>query len=449
MLGLQLILSTLLVLLTFFLLKKNQRIHRLEQKKSKLDKELNLFKDIESLLDNSQEMLGVINSNGDFVYMNISLANTIGINATDEVKYDIFNLFNTENSRNSVEKWLNGALIKGSVHVQSEMITMEQTQLLSVDIRVFALTPQVQDSYMGVAIRDITAEVHNIQEREKHEKQLESLVQQRTHELAEMNKQVLKELNERRYLESRLAKTQKLEAMGQLSAGIAHEINNPINFVNMNIDALGLYVEEIFDSCESQTLTEQRVEYLREDTKELIQESKAGLNKISEIVRGLRSFAQPESGERAPVDIKAMLEESLLMVKGQMKRHQLKCEWGETPPVWGSAVQLSQVFVNIFLNALAAMEKSGILSITTNFHENKAVIQVKDTGVGINEDMGNKLFEPFYTTKGVGEGTGLGLYISYGIIKEHGGEMTYWKRVGPGTTFRIALPVDLRATHRS
>ena len=171
MLGLQLILSTLLVLLTFFLLKKNQRIHRLEQKKSKLDKELNLFKDIESLLDNSQEMLGVINSNGDFVYMNISLANTIGINATDEVKYDIFNLFNTENSRNSVEKWLNGALIKGSVHVQSEMITMEQTQLLSVDIRVFALTPQVQDSYMGVAIRDITAEIQNIQESANHEKQ--------------------------------------------------------------------------------------------------------------------------------------------------------------------------------------------------------------------------------------------------------------------------------------
>lgn len=443
MFWLVILLSLASVILLGAWLQQRRQTQKLRTQENELNIHLSYYRNLAALVDSSKEMLGIITPAGNFIYMNESLTTALGVTAPWSEPISIAQVFNTESAKFSSEKWLNMAKNKGYVHTNSEMITWEQNQLLPVDITVFTLNSQQADANLGITIRDITGEVHYMEVRKKHEQQLENLVQQRTQELAEVNQQVVKELHERRYLESRLAKTQKLEAMGQLSAGIAHEINNPINFVNMNLDALALYVNEMFAGAEPPTA--ERLEYLRTDTQELLQESKAGINKITEIVRGLRSFAQPESGERAPLNLRDLLEEALQMVRGQIKHHQVECDWGEVPPVWGSGVQLSQVFVNVLLNGIAAMKEPGVLTVTTSFHENQAVVQIKDTGVGIAEDVGNKLFDPFYTTKAVGEGTGLGLYISYGIIKEHGGEMSYWKRVGPGTTFRMALPVDLRS----
>lgn len=188
-----------------------------------------------------------------------------------------------------------------------------------------------------------------------------------------------------------------------------------------------------------------RIEFVRKDAKDLLLESKDGLGKVTEIVRSLRSFSHPEAGERKPLVLNELIESALRMVHNEIKKHEVICEWSELPHVWGSAVQLSQVFVNLLLNASQAMPETGTLTIRTKRHENQVVVQIKDTGVGVPEELGNKLFEPFFTTKAIGQGTGLGLYISYGIVREHGGDMTYWSELGKGTTFRVALPIDPRS----
>lgn len=271
----------------------------------------------------------------------------------------------------------------------------------------------------------------------------------------------LHDISNRKEMESQLYQSEKMASIGQLAAGVAHEINNPIGFVSSNLSSLSGYVGdylELIDLAQKALLPIREsspeagqfwsrmedldFEYLKSDTKDLIEESTDGLTRVKEIVQNLKSFARlDESGEK-DVDLNEGLESTLKVVWNELK---YKCtihkDFETLPFVHCQAGQINQVFMNLLVNAAQAVEKQGEIYLETRHEGNEAVVRIRDNGCGIPEENLKKLFTPFFTTKPVGSGTGLGLSISYNIIIKHGGQLNVQSVVGEGTTFEIRLPV--------
>jgi hypothetical protein len=248
-------------------------------------------------------------------------------------------------------------------------------------------------------------------------------------------------------------------SLGQLTAGIAHEINNPVNFVSSNVNPLRRDLADIFaiikkyeDEIAAQQLHEkfgaveklkQRVDfsYLKDEVEKLLDGIQEGAQRTSEIVRGLRNFARLEEGERKRADINQCLESTLLMLKHQLKnRVEVVKDFGEIPLTTCYPGKLNQAFLNVLANAGQAIAGPGKIFIKTS-HDGEAVtISIKDTGKGMTEEVKKRLFEPFFTTKPVGEGTGLGMSITYGIIEEHAGKIAVYSEPGKGSEVVITLP---------
>jgi signal transduction histidine kinase len=256
-----------------------------------------------------------------------------------------------------------------------------------------------------------------------------------------------------------LIQSEKMVSLGQLTAGIAHEINNPVNFVSSNVNPLRRDLADIFaivkkyeDEIAAQQLREKfgaveefkkRVDfsYLKDEVEDLLDGIQDGAQRTSEIVRGLRNFARLEEGERKRADINQCLESTLLMLKHQFKnRVEVVKDFGEIPLTMCYPGKLNQAFLNILANAGQAIDGPGKIFIKTSHDQAAVTISIKDTGKGMTEEVKQRLFEPFFTTKPVGEGTGLGLPITYGIIQEHGGNIEVYSAPGQGSEFVITLP---------
>lgn len=266
----------------------------------------------------------------------------------------------------------------------------------------------------------------------------------------------------------RLVQSEKLASIGHLAAGVAHEINNPVGFVGGNIQTMGEYfdsldqavglAERLTSEVEAGQLEEARktavemdslkeklqIEYIRGDMKGLIQESKDGVDRIRKIVLDLRSFSREGSDEKQELArIEEIIRGVLRIVQSEVKYKADVIEnFGETPEILCYPQKLSQVFVNLLVNACQAMSERGEIRITTSTQGEKVCVEVSDSGKGIPADKLSHIFDPFFTTKPVGEGTGLGLSVSYEIIKQHEGDMQVVSEVGKGTTFQILLPVS-------
>ena len=222
-----------------------------------------------------------------------------------------------------------------------------------------------------------------------------------------------------------LARTDKLTALGQMAAGVAHEINNPLGGILLYSN---LIVEDLPEGSS------------HDNARKIIQQT----NRCKEIVQNLLDFARTPANYMAPLEINSVIISSLNLIKGQWVFHGIEIETrlAETLPcVMGDAARLSDVFLNLFINAADAMEGRGKLTITTGLDSNDSVkILVSDTGEGIDEEHLPHIFEPFFTTKEPGKGTGLGLSIVYGAIRKHGGLIDAESIPGKGTTFIIFLP---------
>ena len=267
--------------------------------------------------------------------------------------------------------------------------------------------------------------------------------------------------------QKQLMQSEKMAAIGQLAAGVAHEINNPVGFVMSNIGTLTTYVQtfkrvmgeydrlatavsEGDEANQQQALgaieqirVREDLPYVMDDVDKLLMESADGTERIRDIIQNLRSFARVDEGEIKEADINAGIETTLKIVWNELK---YKCDMhrklGDIPRLRCYPGRLNQVFMNLLVNAAQAIEEHGDITIETEVVDSAVVIRISDNGRGIAKDHLSRIFDPFVTTKAVGKGTGLGLSISHGIVHNHKGTIDVESEVGEGTTFTIRLPIE-------
>ena len=258
--------------------------------------------------------------------------------------------------------------------------------------------------------------------------------------------------------QKQLVQSEKMASLGQLAAGVAHEINNPIGFILSNYETLADYIESIDELlAELPSLLENNVEgkakldkvweqldidFIRQDVGELLGASQGGLTRIKEIVSGLKSFSHADTQQYVEVDLNECVDDSIQLVWNELKYNcEIEKEMADSCMIKGNAGQLQQVFVNLLVNAKQAMEDGGVIKVSTELNNEAVVLKIADTGSGISKEDLDKLFTPFFTTKPVGVGTGLGLSISYGILQDHEATIDVESEVGKGTCFIMTFPL--------
>jgi signal transduction histidine kinase len=252
---------------------------------------------------------------------------------------------------------------------------------------------------------------------------------------------LVEDISDRRTREEGLRRSQTLESVGQLAAGIAHEINNPMAFVRTNLAVL----REEWHALKKEIAGIGRKPALAErfgECEALIDESLEGIERTIAIARDMREFAHSGSSERGVVDINQLVESCVRFASPHCKgATRIDEQYGSVPPVWGNPGQLRQVFVNLLVNGLQAVGQMGTVRVETTLDAEHAVVRVSDDGAGVKPGDLGRLFDPFFTTKPAGEGTGLGLYVSHEIVRGHGGEIIVTSTPGQGASFQVRLPL--------
>jgi signal transduction histidine kinase len=280
-------------------------------------------------------------------------------------------------------------------------------------------------------------------------------------ELKSKNDAVESGIKKLKETQSKLVESEKMASLGQLTAGVAHEINNPVNFISSNLRPLKLSIEEIMEilneyrklndsesegsSLEKAKQLEDKydIEYLIKELKTILDGISDGADRTKEIVLGLRNFSRLDKHELKEVILSEMIDSSLVLLRNHYKDRIeiIKSYDPDISYVECYPGQLSQVLMNILSNAIQAIDGQGTITVKTELSGKEAKITISDTGKGIPNDELDNIFDPFYTTKEVGEGTGLGLSISYGIIQEHNGRIDVESKMGVGTSFKIFIPI--------
>ncbi|GFE59644.1 PAS domain S-box protein [Geobacter sp. AOG2] len=282
-----------------------------------------------------------------------------------------------------------------------------------------------------------------------------------TTELRSVTEELRKAYDELQTTQIKVFQQEKLASIGQLAAGVAHEINNPMGFISSNLTTMGKYFErakefvailsaalvETAGDADLAGVNEQRkslkIDYIFDDSSQLIAESLDGAQRVRKIVQDLKSFSRVDDTEQKRADLKECLESTIGIAWNEIKYvATLTKNYGDIPPVLCYPQQLNQVFMNLLVNAAHAIEGKGEIRVRTWQDGDEACVSVSDTGCGISEENQKHIFEPFFTTKEVGKGTGLGLSISYDIIKKHHGEILVESGIGTGTTFTVRIPIN-------
>lgn len=276
---------------------------------------------------------------------------------------------------------------------------------------------------------------------------------------------ITRQYEELKSAQSQLVHSEKMASIGQLAAGVAHEINNPIGYINSNLNTLKDYIHDIsafFTSIEkvltklnadediknvllkefTKAKEDNDIDFLFEDIGELVKESISGMQKVKTIVLGLKNFSHSGGDVMQAVDINENIEDTIRIVWNELKYHcEIDKNLAELPLTYCHSNQLNQVFMNLLVNAGHAIKERGIIKVRTWREDNIICVEIEDNGTGIKEEHLNQLFNPFFTTKPVGQGTGLGLSISYGIIQNHHGNIEVSSQLGTGTCFKVSLPI--------
>ena len=318
-----------------------------------------------------------------------------------------------------------------------------------------------------MVMRDVTSEVTTRKQIDALNQELKKMVTQ----TQAKNEKLSKALADLKEAQCFLLQSEKMASIGQLAAGVAHEINNPVGFINSNLNSLADYIrdlkkllklyEETFEKAgqknmDSTVLLEARgkisrfkqeidLNFVLEDIDDLISQSLDGTDRVKKIVADLKDFSHADRPELEYADINRGIESTLNIVWNELKyKATVTKNYGELPPLLCYARQLNQIFMNLLVNAAQAIKSTGEITITTKAVREPAPgieVEISDTGTGIPPEIRKRVFEPFFTTKPVGKGTGLGLNVCYKIVQAHKGTIRLESEVGKGTTFTVYLPM--------
>jgi len=328
---------------------------------------------------------------------------------------------------------------------------------LGRSFNTMASTIQDYSENMEQTIADRTLELTRKNEIIVLEKEVaEAATQAKTQLLAEQEV-LIKKLED---AQGQLLQSEKMASVGQLAAGVAHEINNPIGFINSNLNSLRGNVEDLLaviavyekaDTALSGHLdlldainkakSAADLDFLQKDIQSLIAESLEGVQRVKKIVDNLKDFSRVDTAEWQYANLENGLESTLNIVWNEIKyKAEVRKEYAGLPEIECIASQLNQVFMNLMVNAAHAIPDHGMITLRTGFDDSTVWIEVEDTGAGIKPEYLKRIFEPFFTTKPVGKGTGLGLSLAYGIVQRHHGALDVQSEPGKGTVFRVTLP---------
>lgn len=410
-----------------------------------------------NIFENASEGIFQITTEGSFISVNPAFARMAGYGSPEEMIQDIHNA--------------------GTLYLNPEERPAFVRQLQSDGyVRDFVVLHGRKDggtfwgSINARAIRDSDTDalyyegtIEDITERRLAEKRLREVLSQ----LEEKNAELRLAYRELKESQKKTIQSEKMASIGQLAAGVAHEINNPTGFVISNLNSLQKYAARLCDFCKVQETALQelsgadaegrgvilerieagrralKIDYILEDMGSLISESLDGADRVKKIVQDLKSFSRVDDTAFAMADIHTILETTLNIVWNELKyKAELKREYGEVPLTKCNPGQLSQVFMNLLVNAAHAIAHYGEIGIKTWRDGQDIFVSISDTGSGISEENKKKLFEPFFTTKEAGKGTGLGLSIACDIMTKHNGEITVASEIGKGTTMIVRIPIQ-------
>lgn len=292
---------------------------------------------------------------------------------------------------------------------------------------------------------------------EQSAQDLEQKVVRRTAELTQANEELSRILSELQSAQSQLIQQEKMASLGQLVAGVAHELNNPIGFIYANFPHLEEYVRTLLELIGviqtlplpddvreelAARLEAADIDFIRDDLLKIIRSGQSGATRIKEIISSLRSFSRLDEAVEKSVRLEDGLEDTLALLHHHLqKRIEVIRDYRLNMEILCHPGRLNQVFMNILYNATQAITGEGTITVSTRREDDWAIVEIADSGPGIPPETIGRIFDPFFTTKKVGEGTGLGLSISYGIVQDHGGQIDVNSTVGTGTTFTIRIPI--------
>jgi len=416
----------------------------------------NRFRDIALSMS---DLIWEIDINGRYSWCSEKITDVLGFSADELLGKAVYDKMLPDQSskfRNTFEKAIQNKKALTDLEVWTQHKDGSQVCLLSNGVPIFDDLGNVV-GYRGVD-KDIT-------ERKLAESQLlatnEKLLSTNTvleHKTIELQDTMDKLLE----TQKQLIQSEKMASLGVLTAGIAHEINNPINFISSNTAGLENSVNTILATFEKykEITIENHMEKLAEikeyekdmevsfflsSITALMNGIKEGVNRTTEIIKAMRTFTRADEKEMSFVDIHTFIDTSLIILKHQHANEiEINKVFAKLPNIKCYSSQLSQLFINLLSNAIQSIDKKGTITITTSYAEKDAMvnISIKDTGCGIPLEIKQKIFDPFFTTKPVGKGTGLGLSICYDIIQKHKGQIQLISEVGKGSEFIISLPVN-------
>lgn len=282
-------------------------------------------------------------------------------------------------------------------------------------------------------------------------------------DLERRNAELARQKTELERLQAQIVHSEKMASLGQLAAGIAHELNNPAGFIYGNMEGLRICAAELesllgfYETAALPPHLAAQADRIKEeidyestlaDMRSIITDCHSGAERICNVVENLRIFSRLDEAEFKKVDIHEGIDSTIRLLSRYYTSDYitLRRDYGDLPLVDCYAGQLNQMWMNLLSNAAQAIgSEGGEVSVTTRMEDEMVCVLISDTGGGIAPEHLNQIFNPFFTTKPVGEGTGLGLSITYGIVERHRGEISVKSRPGEGTTFKITLPVNVNA----
>jgi PAS domain S-box-containing protein len=402
------------------------------------------------ITDSANDAILMMDSKGIITYWNPAAERILGHSRLEALGNNLHNLIAPERYRAS-----HHAAFPSFVHTGQGDAVGKTLELIAIhkDGREIPVALSLSGVYMGGSWHAVGV-LRDISELKHYEDELKQLNET-------LEGRVAEEVLKNREKDSLLLHQEKLASIGQLAAGVAHEINNPIGFVMSNLNTLKEYSVSLKKYCETvdaslgvtthPDLLEAKkrfdLAYILEDIQPLLAESLEGAERVRRIVLDLKDFARPDEREMHEADLNQLIQSTINIVRNELKYvAELDLQLGNLPRIICHPQQINQVISNLLVNAAHAIEQHGLITVRTSHEGSGVVLTVTDTGRGIPTELLNRIFDPFFTTKEVGKGTGLGLSISYDIVQKHGGTISVVSEVGVGTTFTVLLPVDAGAS---